>query len=73
MHSREAQISMQVNLLNLKLAETLISSRGRGERVSPCESSSIQDSSETMLIFHILSYISLVFNPSSQYWHMQNH
>ena len=29
--------------------------RGRGERVSPCESCSIQARSDTMLMFHMLS------------------
>ena len=54
-------------------AETLISFRWRGERFSPCESCPIQVSSDTMLIFHMLHQISLVFNPNSQQQHMQNH
>ena len=53
--------------------ETLFSFGGRGERVSPCKRCPIQDRSNTMLRFHILSYISLVFNPNSQQYHMQNH
>ena len=54
MFSREAQISMQEDLYIPKFVETLISSRGRGERVSPCESCPIQASFDTMLIFHML-------------------
>ena len=54
-------------------AETLISSRGRGERVSPCEIFPIQASFDAMLRFHMLIYISLVFNPNSQQQHMKNH
>ena len=53
--------------------ETLISFGGIGERVSPCEICSIQASSDTMLIFHMLSQISLVFKSISQQQHMQDH
>ena len=44
----------------------------RGERVSPCESCSIQDKYDIMLIFYILIYISLVFNPNSRQQNRQN-
>ena len=47
-------------------AKTLISSREEGEGVSPCAIFLNQDSSNTMLRFHMLDYISLVFNPNSQ-------
>ena len=53
--------------------ETLISSREGGERISPCESCAIHASSGTMLRFHMLDQISLVFNSNSQQQHMQNH
>ena len=53
--------------------ETLISSREVGERDSHCESYSIQYRFDTMLIFHMLYQISLVFNPNSQQQHMHNH
>ena len=38
-------------------AETLISSREGGERISPCESCSNQVNFDTMLIFHMLDQI----------------
>ena len=54
-------------------AKTLISSGGRRERASPCERCSIHAISDIMLRFHILSQISLVFNPISHQQHMHNH
>ena len=60
MRSREAQLSMQANF-----SETLISSEEGGERVPSCESCLIQASYDTILRFHMLDYISLVFNPNS--------
>ena len=66
MHSREVQLSMQVDIPNSKLFRKPNFFKRRGETVSPCEICPIQDSSGTMLIFHIVEYISLVFNIDSQ-------
>ena len=54
MRSREAQLSMQADLPNSKIGETLISSREGGEGVSPCESCPNQARYATMLRFHML-------------------
>ena len=55
MCSREAQLSMQVDLQIPNFEETLISFEEGGERVSPCEICPIQASSDIMLRFHIIS------------------